>query len=142
MVKQKKAEQKKSEPKKIEPLAGEALSNRVKELANLSKEEKARACGYFSLNKNGAKRVNMVQFLNALIDAEGIDLDHHSEGKRHGGRSASYRIMVQTNGQLLIGSAYTKQLGSNPGDQFQISLGRKHIRLNHLSPKENQAVES
>ena len=77
MVKQKKAEQKKSEPKKIEPLAGEALSNRVKELANLSKEQKARACVYFSLNKNGAERVNMVQFLNALIDAEGIDLDHH-----------------------------------------------------------------
>lgn len=57
-------------------------------------------------------------------------------------RFPSYRITVQSNGQLLIGSAYTKQLGLNPGDEFEISLGRKHIRLNHLSPEKDQAVDS
>lgn len=49
-----------------------------------------------------------------------------------GGRSASYRITVQSNGNLLIGSAYTKQMGLKPGDEFEISLGRKHIRLTQL----------
>jgi len=144
MAKQKKtSEQKKPEPKKIEPLTGEALINRVTELDNIRKEEKAKACGYYTITKNGHERVNMMQFLNALIDAEGIDLEGKNTGNRHGGRSASYRITVQSNGNLLIGSAYTKQLGLNPGDEFEISLGRKHIRLKHLSLEEkDQAVDS
>jgi len=137
------AKQKKTDPKKVEPLVGEQLIHKVKELENLSKEEKAKACGYYTITKNGHERVNMMQFLNALIDAEGIDLEGKSTGNGHGGRSASYRITVQANGQLLIGSAYTKQLGLNPRDEFEISLGRKHIRLKHLSLEEkDQAVDS
>lgn len=131
MVKQKKAETK-PEPKKIEPLNGEELINKVKELGNLSKEEKAKACGYYTTTKNGVERVNMMQFLNALIDAEGIELDGISKAEGRGGRSASYRMSVQSNGNLLIGSAYTKQLGANPGDEFEIVLGRKHIRLKQI----------
>ncbi len=118
--------------KKIEPLLGEELIQKVKELENLSKEEKARACGYYTVTKNGIERVNMMQFLNALIDAEGIELDSRQGANGRGGRSASYRISVQSNGNLLIGSAYTKQLGVNPGDEFEITLGRKHIRLKQL----------
>ena len=119
----------KQKQKKIEPLTGEDLLNKFKELGNLSKEEKAKACGYYTVTKNGISRVNMMQFLNALLDAEGIDLDNTSNGNGHGGRSASYRVHVQSNGNLLIGSAYTKQLGVEPGDEFEINLGRKHIRL-------------
>lgn len=51
---------------------------------------------------------------------------------RRGGRSASYRLTVQSNGNLLIGSAYTKQLDLKPGDEFEINLGRKHIRLKQV----------
>ena len=123
------AKQKKTQAKKIEPLTGEELIHKVKELGNLSKEEKAKACGYYTVTKNGIDRVNMMQFLNALLDAEGIDLDNISNINGRGGRSASYRIHVQSNGNLLIGAAYTKQLGVSPGDEFEINLGRKHIRL-------------
>ncbi len=132
-------EQKKAEAKaaKVKPLTGEELLYKVKELENLSKEEKARTCGYYTVTKNGIERVNMMQFLNALIEAEGIELDSHAEGKGRGGRSASYRISVQTNGNLLIGKAYTKQLGVNPGDEFEITLGRKHIRLKQVGAKED-----
>ena len=56
-----------------------------------------------------------------------------------GGRSASYRITVQSNGNLLIGSAYTKQMGLKPGDEFEISLGRKHIRLTQIDSDSNEA---
>ena len=118
--------------KKIEPLLGEELIQKVKELGNVSKEEKAKKCGYYTVTKNGIERVNMIKFLNALIDAEGIDLDSTANANGTGGRSASYRIHVQSNGNLLIGSAYTKQLGLKPGDEFEISLGRKHIHLKHL----------
>ena len=117
----------------VKPLAGEKLLLKVKELESLSKSEKAKKCGYYTVKKNGAERVNMMQFLNALIEAEGIDLDGHSDGKGGGGRSASYRVAVHTSGQLLsFGSAYTKQLGLNPGDEFELILGRKHIRLKQV----------
>ncbi len=116
----------------VEPMAGKELLQKVKELEHLSKEDKAKACGYYTLTKGGAERVSMMKFMNALLDAEGIYLDgNHSQNGR-GGRSASYRITVQSNGNLLIGSAYTKQMGLQPGDEFEISLGRKHIRLKQL----------
>ena len=74
----------------------------------------------------------MMQFLNALIEAEGIDLDSATKTNGRGGRSASYRIHVQSNGNLLVGSAYTKELGLQTGDEFEVILGRKHIRLKQL----------
>jgi hypothetical protein len=126
--------------KKIEPLIGEDLVKKVRELESLSKEEKARACGYYTITKSNVERVNMMKFLNALIDAEGIELDSKQTSNGRGGRSASYRISVQSNGNLLIGSAYTKQMGLNPGDEFEISLGRKHIHLRQLD-REGDIVE-
>ena len=119
--------------KKIEAITGEELIQKVKQLDHqLSKEEKAKACGYYSVNKNGIERVNMMQFLNALIEAEGIDLDSATKTNGRGGRSASYRIHVQSNGNLLVGSAYTKELGLQTGDEFEVILGRKHIRLKQI----------
>ena len=120
------------------PLTGTALVDKVKELGDLSKEEKARACGYYTQTKTGIERVNMMKFLNALIDAEGIELDSNAEGQGRGGRSASYKISVQSNGNLLIGSAYTKQMGLKSGDEFEITLGRKHIHLKQVgAPNED-----
>ena len=115
-----------------QPLVGSKLIEKVKELGNLSKEEKAKECGYYTVTKNGVERVNMMKFLNALIDAEGIELDSTSNGQGRGGRSASYRISVQSNGNLLIGSAYTKKMGLKQGDEFEITLGRKHIQLRQI----------
>ncbi len=115
------------------PLSGEALLKKVKELGNMSKEEKAKVCGYSATTKSGSERVNLMKFYNALIEAEGIDLDgKKGDASGRGGRSASYRITVQSNGNLLIGAAYTKQMDLQPGDEFQITLGRKHIKLTQL----------
>ena len=131
----------KQKQKKVEAITGEELTQKVKELDHqLSKEEKAKACGYYSVNKNGLERVNMMQFLNALIKAEGIDLDSATKTNGRGGRSASYRISVQSNGNLLVGSAYTKELGLQIGDEFEVILGRKHIRLKQLEREEDVDV--
>ncbi|MEL6939013.1 MAG: AbrB family transcriptional regulator, partial [Cyanobacteria bacterium J06598_1] len=105
-------------------------------LEHLSREDKAKTCGYYTVTKNGVTRVNMMKFLNALIEAEGIQIDSTQTGNGRGGRSASYRITVQSNGNLLIGSAYTKQMGLKPGDEFEISLGRKHIKLKQVGDTE------
>ncbi|WP_036482772.1 AbrB family transcriptional regulator [Myxosarcina sp. GI1] len=120
------------------PLVGQELIDKVKKLDNLSKEQKARECGYYTVTKNGVERVNMMKFLNALIDAEGIELDSTSDGQGRGGRSASYRISVQSNGNLLIGSAYTSKMGLKRGDEFEITLGRKHIHLRQIGGDEEE----
>ncbi|MEB3883926.1 AbrB family transcriptional regulator [Lyngbya sp. CCY1209] len=123
---------KKNSDAQPQPLTGQALLEKVRDLEHMSKEEKARECGYYTLTRGGVERVNMMKFLNALIDAEGIELDGKQQGNGRGGRSASYRISVQSNGNLLIGSAYTKQMDLEPGDEFEISLGRKHIHLKQV----------
>jgi hypothetical protein len=123
----------KTKTKKPDPIEGEALLQKVKELGSLSREEKAKACGYYTVTKNGVERVNLMNFLNALMDAEGINLDGKgTEGEGRGGRNATFKITVQSNGNLLIGSAYTRQMELKPGDEFKISLGRKHIHLKQI----------
>ena len=120
--------------KTIEPLIGTALLQKVKTLATLSKTQKAKACGYYTATKGGGERVNLLRFLKALIEAEGITLNEPAAGRGRDGRSAGYRIAVQANGHLLIGTAYTQQMGLQPGDVFELVLGRKHLQLKQLDP--------
>ncbi|HBB33053.1 MAG TPA: AbrB family transcriptional regulator [Cyanobacteria bacterium UBA8803] len=121
---------------KNQPLEGEALLLKLQELREKSREEKARACGYYTVTKDGVERVNLMRFLNALMEAQGIELDSQGEvqGTGRGGRTASYRVSVQSNGNLLIGSAYTKKLAVEPGTEFEIVLGKKHIKLTQIEP--------
>ena len=46
-----------------DPLTGKALLTKVKELENASKEEKAKACGYYTRTKKGVIRGIMMKFL-------------------------------------------------------------------------------
>ncbi|MCG9892450.1 MAG: AbrB family transcriptional regulator [Thermosynechococcaceae cyanobacterium MS004] len=134
---------KKRKQTEITVLTGEELLSRVKELGSATKEEKAKACGYYTVAENGSERIRVMKFLNALIDAEGIDLDSVVNPKstdsrdveNRGGRNASFKVSVQTNGNILIGAAYTKRLELKPGDEFEILLGRRHIKLKQVSGK-------
>ncbi|NCJ05275.1 AbrB family transcriptional regulator [Synechococcales cyanobacterium C] len=124
----------------IKPLTGEALIQKVKTLNHLSRELKAKECGYYTVTEKGDLRVNMVQFMNALIEAEGISLDAQRPDKPgRGGRKASYRVSVQANGNLLIGSAYTEKMSLKPGDTFQVFLKRRHIHLQLVSASDSEA---
>ncbi|MGA1133823.1 MAG: AbrB family transcriptional regulator [Prochlorotrichaceae cyanobacterium] len=111
----------------IAPLRGKPLLQKVKELSDMSRREVARECGYYTETRKGDTRINLAEFYEALLDARGISLDSESGQKR--GREASYRISVQKNGQILIGAAYTKEMGLKPGDVFDVKLGYKHIHL-------------
>ena len=57
------------------------------------------------------------------------DLGEGGDQAKRPGRGLSYVAKVQFNGNLLVGKAYTAQLGLQPGDEFQIKLGKKQIRL-------------
>ncbi|MGR3278950.1 AbrB family transcriptional regulator [Acaryochloris marina NIES-2412] len=119
--------------KQSKPLIGQALLTKVKTLKDLTRQEKAKVCGYYKVSKNGTASISVMAFLNAVLDAEGMNLDAKVDSKKKLGKhTPTYRIRVQSNGILLIGNAYTKKMELQPEDEFELALGRKHIHLTQL----------
>ena len=111
-------------------LTGSDLLDKVKELGDVSKSDLVRACGYVSEKKDGGDRLNFTAFYEALLEAKGVNLSTNGVGGiGKGGRKLSYIATVQGNGNLLVGKAYTAMLDLKPGDEFEIKLGSKQIRL-------------
>jgi AbrB-like transcriptional regulator len=109
------------------PLTGKALLQKVKEFSHLAKRETAKQCGYVKTSTSGGIRTDLSGFYDAVLAAKGVKLDETSRDTR--GKVATYKATVHKNGQLLIGSAYTKGMGLKEGDIFTIKLGYKHIHL-------------
>ena len=113
------------------PLTGKTLLQKVDQLSHLSRRELARQCGYVTQTKTGKQRVNLTGFYDAILAAKGMKLDPNASQDRRG-REATYKARVHQNGQLIIGPAYTQRLGAQPGDEFEIKLGYKHIQLRRV----------
>ncbi|MEA5508241.1 AbrB family transcriptional regulator [Crocosphaera sp. UHCC 0190] len=113
------------------PLTGKALLQKVKELSHLPRRETAKKCGYYSVTKDGQTRVNLTDFYDAVLGAKGVPLEP-GMAKDGRGREPTFRVSVHKNGQIVIGSTYTEQMGLKPGDEFEIKLGYKHIHLKQL----------
>jgi hypothetical protein len=118
-------------------LTGAELLAKVKEMGDASKSDLVRACGYVTTRKDGAERLNFTAFYEALLQAKGMDF---SGAPRSGkaGRKLSYTTKVQFNGNLMVGRAYTAMLDLKPGDEFEIKLGRKQIRLVPLGAEDEE----
>ncbi|MCP9926475.1 AbrB family transcriptional regulator [Cyanobium sp. CH-040] len=102
-------------------LEGKALLDRARALSNRPEDQIARACGY--VGPSG--RVLRKSFYRALVLAKGYALPVQAEagGSSGGrGRQAEFRTRVHGNGNLLIGHAYTRLLGLEPGQTFRIDL--------------------
>ena len=114
-------------------LVGKELLKKSKLLSKKSEDEIARGCGY--VGPSG--RVLKKSFYRALIEAKGYKLGNNSSGrpgKRSSrGRQAEFRTKVHGNGNLLIGHAYTKKLGLEPGQEFKIDL-KKDSKIIYLIP--------
>jgi hypothetical protein len=112
-------------------LTGSELLAKVKELGEVSKSELVRECGYVSTKNDGSERLNFTAFYEALLGAKGVSFgsDGGGRGTGKGGRKLSYSTKVQFNGNLMVGKAYTAMLDLQPGDEFEIKLGKKQIRL-------------
>jgi hypothetical protein len=123
-------------------LEGLDLLAKIKELPTASKSDLVRACGYVSTKKDGSERLNFVGFYEAILEAKGLDLgDVATGGSKKRGRGLGYTTKIQFNGNLLVGKAYTKRLDLKPGDEFEIKLGRKQIRLVPVGAQDEDAAE-
>ena len=122
------------------PLRGNKLLKKVEQLKDLSREEKAKVCGYYIQTKDGRYRANLRQFLYALINAVGVEFEKHPE--MHRGPTPTYRTKVHSDGKVIIGAFYTRQLGLQPGDEFEILVGRKHIHLQQIDRSEKSQLKA
>jgi hypothetical protein len=122
------------------PLTGKALLQKIKD-SDLPRRELAKQCGYYTVTKDGETRINLAEFYDAVLAAKGIALE--PEPSKDGrGREATYRVTVHKNGSIVIGDSYTKEMGLKPGDEFEIRLGYKHIRLIQLDGNKTGVTDS
>lgn len=99
-------------------LQGKALLDRARSLSNRPEDQIARACGY--VGPSG--RVLKKSFYRALVEARGYTLPSSVASTGAKGRQADFRTRVHGNGNLLIGHAYTRRMGLEPGQEFRIEV--------------------
>ncbi|WP_373540390.1 hypothetical protein [Chamaesiphon sp.] len=72
------------------PLTGNALLQKIKNLAHLSKRETAKECGYVKISTTGKERIDLSGLYAATLAASGLTLDAtQSMGKP--GRTVTYK---------------------------------------------------
>ena len=109
-------------------LEGKELLEKAKLLSKESENEIARGCGY--VGPSG--RVLRKSFYRALIEAKGYKIGNgqgRSGNRASRGRQAEFKTKVHGNGNLLIGHAYTKKLGLEPGKEFKINVKKESKRI-------------
>ncbi|MBM5788486.1 MAG: AbrB family transcriptional regulator [Vulcanococcus sp.] len=105
-------------------LEGKALLDKARSLSNRPEDQIARACGYVGPSGRLLKK----SFYRALVEAKGYALPSHSSSGGGGGsrgRQAEFRTRVHGNGNLLIGHAYTRRMGLEPGQEFKIEVHKE-----------------
>ena len=113
-------------------LEGKELLEKAKLLSKHSEDDIARGCGY--VGPSG--RILRKSFYRALSEAKGYKFGNgqgKSGNKASRGRQVEFKTKVHGNGNLLIGHAYTKKLGLEPGQEFKIDL-KKESKTIYLIP--------
>ena len=126
------------------PLTGDALLAAYKSNKNATAHELCKLTGYYSINKKGKEVCNIAGMQKAMLIAMDVNIGTgNTSAKGRGGRKLSYTARVQGNKNLLVGAAYTDQLGLKPGDEFIIKLSKNsgNIRLVPVGSDEETTEE-
>ena len=105
-------------------LVGKELLDKARSLSNRPEDDIARGCGYVGPSGRLLKKSFYRALVEAKAEAQGWQLPKSSSSSSGAsrGRQAEFRTRVHGNGNLLIGHAYTRQLGLEPGQEFRIEL--------------------
>ena len=125
-------------------LVGEELLNKARSLSNRPEDDIARGCGYVGPSGRLMKKSFYRALVEAKAEAQGWQLPRSTTSSSGGGsrgRQAEFRTRVHGNGNLLIGHAYTRRLGLEPGQEFRIELNRDSKSI-CLLPLNDETMES
>mgnify|MGYP000845698780 FL=1 len=125
-------------------LVGEELLNKARSLSNRPEDDIARGCGYVGPSGRLLKKSFYRALVEAKAEPQGWQLPRsttNSGGGGSRGRQAEFRTRVHGNGNLLIGHAYTRRLGLEPGQEFRIELNRDSRSI-CLLPLNDERMES
>ena len=106
-------------------LEGADLIAKTKAMADSSRSDLVRECGYVTIKEDGSEQLNFVTFYEALLKAKGIDL----KPKKRMGRKLTHKTKVQSDGKIIVGSAYIEGMNLAPGTTFDIKVGRNSVVL-------------
>lgn len=106
-------------------LEGADLIAKTKAMADSSRSDLVRECGYVTIKEDGTEQLNFVTFYEALLKAKGIDL----KPKKRMGRKLTHKTKVQSDGKIIVGSAYIEGMNLDPGTTFDIKVGRNSVVL-------------
>lgn len=109
-------------------LEGADLIAKTKAMADSSRSDLVRECGYVTIKEDGTERLNFVTFYEALLKAKGVDLKPKKPKKRMG-RKLTHKTKVQSDGKVIVGSAYIEGMNLDPGTTFDIKVGRNNVVL-------------
>ena len=123
-------------------LSGKVLLKKVKSIADRPLDEIVRTCGYVA----PSGRLMRQQFYEALVVAKGFALpnvtrkNHTVPGQSGRGRQADFCARVHGNGNIIVGSTYTRRMGLVPGQEFVIQVDPETGSI-WLMPKDGQEFE-
>jgi hypothetical protein len=114
-------EEKVSAPTRM--LEGKALLDKARSLSNRPEDQIARACGYVGPSGRAAQE----ELLPRPGGGQGLQPPQPQLRRRREpqGRQAEFRTRVHGNGNLLIGHAYTRRMGLEPGQEFKIEIHKE-----------------
>ena len=125
-------------------LVGKELLDKARSLSNRSEDDIARGCGYVGPSGRLLKKSFYRALVEAKAKAQGWQLPKSSTSSSTGtrGRQAEFRTRVHGNGNLLIGHAYTRQLGLVPGLEFRIELQKESGVIVLVQIDQDQPLEA
>lgn len=110
-------------------LEGAELIAKTKAMADSSRSDLVRECGYVTIKEDGTERLNFVTFYEALLKAKGVDLKPQKKPRKRMGRKLTHKTKVQSDGKIIVGSAYIEGMNVDPGTVFDIEVGRTKVVL-------------
>jgi len=79
--------------------------------------EMAAMAGYYRIDQNGNRAGDALALLDALIQAR-----IENQRKPKVGAKPKFELLVQKDGKIIIGSAYTTAAGLHPGVRMQVAI--------------------
>ncbi|MEM9137019.1 MAG: hypothetical protein AAGB01_06695 [Cyanobacteria bacterium P01_F01_bin.42] len=97
-------------------LTGDALLAKISDHAQLSREQKARICGYVTIGSDGDECVEMLEFMAAVLESRGVYVD----AKRNGCKNIHHLLKVESDGTLEVNAIYAQMAELQFGDDVDV----------------------